>query len=332
MPTTITKTIGSSGRNYTTPALWEADTAAVPTNLVTADNVCVGQCFNDSEFVSATAILTLSGHTTDATRTITLTTGAGQSFRDNAGVQGNPLNYNATNGVGLRCTGGYANTVNTLDDNVILSNLQIRSDASDANVDAVASTNGTSPNNQINNCIVSGGGRAAYFNGTARNSLFINTGIGRNYIMLVIGTVKCYFCTFVCPSDVATPVGYGLAVGYGVGVVVENCAIFGATTAVNIGAATITTCMTNQASPPAGFTTETYANQFVNTTIASGDYREKTGANLQAAGTADATNGATDIAGTARPQGSNWDIGCWELIAAAPPPTGRGLSTLGVGH
>jgi hypothetical protein len=59
----------------------------------------------------------------------------------------------------------------------------------------------------------------------------------------------------------------------------------------------------------------TYANQFQNTTAASGDWRQKTGSDLRGAGTSDSTNGATDIAGTARPQSGNWDIGCWQLQA-----------------
>src|SRR5262249_25313543 len=97
----VTKTIGTSGRDYSTVQAWED---ALPANLVTDGNSQVGQCFNDSEFTVAGDILTISGETTDASHTITITTGSGQSFRDNAGVQTNALLYNVSNGVGLRAT------------------------------------------------------------------------------------------------------------------------------------------------------------------------------------------------------------------------------------
>jgi hypothetical protein len=32
---------------------------------------------------------------------------------------------------------------------------------------------------------------------------------------------------------------------------------------------------------------------------------------------------AADIVGTARPQGSAWDVGCWELIMTAPSTVSR---------
>src|SRR5215472_14852452 len=104
MPTTITKTIGTGGsHNYSTLASWEADTTAFTggggTDLVAADTIAVGQCFfngsGDGEFFSGSgAVLFIAGYGTDSTHTITLTTGTGQSFRDNVSVQTNALQYN----------------------------------------------------------------------------------------------------------------------------------------------------------------------------------------------------------------------------------------------
>ena len=72
--------------------------------------------------------------------------------------------------------------------------------------------------------------------------------------------------------------------------------------------------MADTTSPPSGVTGgKTYANQLAEPTVASGDWREKSG-HLRGAGTADSTNLPVDIVGTARPQGGNWDIGCWELL------------------
>ncbi len=62
MATTITKSIGTTARDYSNLTTWEAD---IPANLVTADEVWVGEVYNDSE-ITGTATTTIGGHTTDA--------------------------------------------------------------------------------------------------------------------------------------------------------------------------------------------------------------------------------------------------------------------------
>jgi hypothetical protein len=122
--------------------------------------------------------------------------------------------------------------------------------------------------------------------------------------------------TLVFPSDVGSP-GYGVY-NYGDASTWENAAFFGVFSVLNGSNVTFTTCATDVASPPSGVTGSlTYANQFQNTTVAGGNYRIKSGADLVGAGTADSTHGASDIAGTTRPQGGNWDIGCWQSLVAA---------------
>src|SRR5215471_8228316 len=146
MPT-ITNSIGTSGRDYSTIAAW---ITALPANLVTDGNSYVGQCYNDSEFV-ITSTLSFSGHTTDSTHTITLTTGPGQSFRDNASVRTNPLVYDASKGVGVRIT--TANALLTVSDNfVTISNLQLYKVASGSRV---VNVGGSGPTNmQLLDCIL----------------------------------------------------------------------------------------------------------------------------------------------------------------------------------
>ncbi len=95
MPTTVTSTIGTTGRTYSTLQAWED---ACPANLVTADQVWRGEAYNDSQF---TAGVVISGQTTDATRYVELTVATGQSFCDNANVRTNALRYNQSNGVGI---------------------------------------------------------------------------------------------------------------------------------------------------------------------------------------------------------------------------------------
>ena len=98
MPTTITKSVGSSGRDYATLALaW----AAIPSNLITADEAWVLELYKDSEFV-CTSFQLYTGKTTDATRNITIKCATGQSFYNDGDVLTNALRYNPANGVALR--------------------------------------------------------------------------------------------------------------------------------------------------------------------------------------------------------------------------------------
>ena len=326
MPTVV-KTIGSgSGRDYSTLAGWAA---SLPPNLVSDGNSYQGNCYNDSEFVGSTNLLKLSGHITDATHTITLTTGAGQSFRDNANVQGNALRYNQANGVGIRTTGNYSidTPIICSDSNVFFSNLQVKAsgNAYGINLDDASGITVT-----VDDCIFTANNRAACVitgaGSKLRNSLIYTTG-NPGTAPLECSTINgvnnpsLYFCTIVSASDATAPTA-AVKSQYG-SVSFENCAFFGCT-AVGSGSSsfTFTNCMTDVTSPPAGCTGgKTFANQFQNTTVVNGDWRAKAGADLEGAATADTTNGGTDIAGTARPQSGMWDIGCWELLGSGTAVT-----------
>ncbi len=317
MPTVV-KTIGTSSRNYSTLAAWQS---SLPANLVTDGNSYEGDCYKDSEFTSASTLCTITGHTTDATHTITLTTGAGQSFRDNANAQTNALRYNASNGVGIRVTGAYVNGITINNNNVFVKGLQVA--ATNTSSAAAAIQGGVFTGLTIDDCILEAAGsdgvlRVSTSSLLLRNTLLVERASSQAQIFFSdAGTPgSIYFCTFVVPSD-KTAASHALSSAYGT-LTVKSSAFFGCT-AVQTGGSTFafTTCMTSVASPPAGVTGgKTYANQFVTTTDAARDFREKTGADLHGAGTADSTNGANDIVGTARPQSSKWDIGCWELVAA----------------
>lgn len=333
MPTTVTKSIGSAGRNYPDLAAWAA---ALPADLTAGsgnDTVQVGQCYNDSDsFVSATNLLTLSGHTTDVTHTITLTTGTGQSFRDNPNAQTNELRYNQSNGVGIRMTGGFDVAIIVSDSNTFISNLQIT--GTPAQSGSRAFVNSGSAVVVIDDCILEGSGTnlvSIQNSGTKlRNSLVVQRSASAGSIARVQDGAAAYGCTFAVPSDVAAATN-GINIAY-TGSVLENCAIFGATNALSTTTGvTVTTSMTD-ATGSTGLTGgKTYANQFQNTADATRDYRTKSGADLLDAGTTDATNGTPDIVGTARPQGSAYDIGPWELVAAAPPSSSGAMGVLIVG-
>ena len=110
MTTTVTKSIGSAGgRDYATIQAF-FDAVAVVGNLVTADQVWIGELYNDSEFFVSGNVLghLASGITTDATRYILLRPATGQGFKDNAGAATSALRYDQSKGVALRVDNNYA--------------------------------------------------------------------------------------------------------------------------------------------------------------------------------------------------------------------------------
>lgn len=321
----VVNSIGAGvGRDFSTIAAWEA---SLPATLADA---YVGECYNDSEFTGTTGIVTFSGSTTSATNTITLTCASGESFRDHAAVQTNALAYNQANGVGLKITSSYSTAIVVSEDNVILDGLQVKATASHA-----ASVSPAASAAAVQNCILDAlgnGGNGVLGNvthGTYVNNLIIcrssgGTGVRSSYPSSIVFENN----TVVAPSGTAGSVGFNSAHG---SMPVVNCAVFGFTTNFsgtltgnnNASDQTISFGTSNQASL-------TYADQFVDSTA---DWRLKTGSALIDAGAADATNVPDDIAGTTRPSGSAYDIGCWEFVTSGggTTPTVKPLAALGVG-
>ena len=343
MPT-VTASIGTNGRTYSTIALW---VASIPANLVTDGNARVGQMYNDSEFLLTSGI-GLNGFTTDATHFIQLTTGPGQSFRDNPNTQIFPLNYNQSLGVGIaNNTGGAGIGVQaTTQDFLSISNIQMRNVSNgDANLYFGGSTAGA---NILSYCILrsgtTGGGgiRCVGLQGTLTciNCAFISTatGAGSNFTSMIgvwgggsNGTINVSNVTVAIASGAQTT-GNGFLPSSGAWNIF-NCACYGwasgfATSAGstsgsnNASDLTIPFGTSNQAST-------TYANQFVNITSGTQDYRLVAGANLVNTGSTQTTYipNSDDIVGTHRPQQSNWDIGASEFIPPLPPVGIVGLAS-----
>lgn len=318
---TITKSIGTSSRDYSTLQAWED---AIPANLVSADEKWVGECYNDAEFSATENILTISGHTTDATRYIELTAAAGQSFQDHASVQSNALTYDATKGVGVKITNGYRYNISSSDGYTRIKRLQFLC----TSIASHCSFAGA--NTLVEACIfkgIAGGSKGVVkaSNGvTFRSCLIIDGSTGNEPAAIVdYGPSAFYYCTIV--RSTGTP-GSSKAIEYidyhsGTSNIVASTAIFGFSAPTDIGTSTGVDATnsknnaTDNASGLPGSTGNqhslTYASQFESV---SADFRAKTGANLLDAGATDSTNGANDIAGTARPSGSAYDIGCWELV------------------
>lgn len=312
MPTTVTKSIGTTGRDYSTIQAWED---ACPADLTVADQIWRGECYNDSEFVTAGTVLVMGGITTDSTRYPELTAATGQSFIDHASVSSNARKYDASKGVGLRSSGIYTYAV----DNGLgvsyarFSRLQFQR-GSNAGW-SVYQENST--DNDWNQCIFEGGETRVSGGGTRiRNSLIISDK-GATGLRLKYGA-DAYNCTVVWPSDVSNTGTTGI-VSNDSGNIVQNTAVFGFATASS--GTFDTTNSKNNATDLGSIVgasgnqvSKTYANQFQNTTTASRDFRPKAGADTIDNGTTDSTNAATDLIGTSRPSGSAYDIGAEEYV------------------
>lgn len=313
MVTVVTKSIGTAGgRDYSTMQAWED---AAPANLVTADQIWRGECYNDSLF---TAPLTISGSTADATRYKELTVAAGHSFVDHVDRLTDALRWDQSKGVAIQ-TGDWQWPVLVDEGHARVSRLQVRSTSEVGNKPLQAQGN---IGHRFEQCIFwADFGEAAYlWNSVAENCLFV-AGSGRATIVTRGETSSLRSCTLAVPSNL-TPATTGIGLDYPATGEVRNCVIVGAVDAGGTTNTTYVNCYTDDATPPPGCTTIAYdtstGSGFENTTSAAADFRIKGTSALIDVGTATGAPGV-DIVGTTRPQGAGVDVGCWEYSAAASP-------------
>ena len=312
MPTTTVKTIGTGG-DYSTIQAWED---ACTANLVSADEIWQGQLKNQA----FTAGVTIAGITTDATRYIELRCEAGASFSDNASVQTNALRWNSSNGASISVNNNYNPAVN-ISTNVAtrISGIQIRNQGL---AEAIrASLNGSTYPARVDQCILeTAGGTAgavwAVGNGfVVSNSLEITRAATPTRITKLNQGATAVGNTYIALSGAAS---YLTNNWYAAGVFI-NCAAMNVSD-ISPGSVTATTCYTSMSSPPSGWTNTAYSissgAMFQNITSGTEDFRIKSGSSLIDVGTTSATYGTPDIAGTARPSGSAYDVGCWEYLAS----------------
>ena len=295
----------SSGTPTDTGVIWEAQ-------------------LQNQEFSGTGAQLTCAGFTASSTAYYQLATAAGASFRDHASIQSNALKYDASLGAAIRGTS--ANTYTVI----------VSSTARVIGVQLTATgSGGRAIDMNASNSIVDWSICEGLYVGTAtnigvvtmraatttlRNTLVVQRASAADHIIASgTGSPSLYNCTIVAPDDLATaPVSVFFSGASGT-VTVQNCGLFaGADAPTNAGSATYnyTTCYGDDSTPASGITTATYSSQFQNVNDATIDFRLVTGANMKDTGTTDSTNAATDIAGTARPSGSAYDVGCWEFVQA----------------
>ncbi len=286
---------------------------------MTATDTWIGQLKNET--FTVTSAVDFSGITSKATYYVELTAEAGASCADNANVQTNALRYNASNGAAITCGTNYVTPIIASSTHLRLTKLQIENTNSNA---GCVSGGG---NLRADRCIFEAQppGQVVTLNSgdIASNSLIVNRrSSSAGPAVTLSGGGELYNCTLAATASTGA---VALSGNYGVPAV-RNCAIFGFT-AIKTGgnSPTYTTCATDVASPPSGFTGSlSFSSQFENTSDSTRDFRVKSGAGLINAGTTDSTYAATDIAGTSRPSGASYDIGCWEFVAG-----GGGGSSVG---
>lgn len=323
MPTTVVKTIGTTGRDYSTIQAWED---AKPANLVTADQVWKGECYNDSEF---TAGVTIAGSTTDATRFTWLTAASGQGFADHPNRLTNALRYNRSNGVGVSITGdNYAAILRMEENYCVVSRMQFKSSGTYTNSNS--SANISNQNCRFDSNIFEYTGTVTLLSVGHDAIVVVNNVLvanGTNLAANVVG-VAGYNGVFVSntivrPSDrAAAGTGIALAAGY-TGTLVQNNAVFNLTSAFGGAGGTHASSgynLTDAASAPGSNNqvSKTFANQFQGTTSSAQDWRIKSGADAINNGTrAQSYTNDLDIVATARSV-TTPTIGAWEAGAALP--------------
>jgi hypothetical protein len=298
-------------------------TSGTPTD---AGVIWEGHCQNQ-EFTSASDTCTVSGSTTSATAYKHLTTAPGASFRDNANIQTNALRYNASNGAALNTT-TIANSVVFGDEaNFRISKLQLAPTVSGSRalrmhaggeIAEFCILEGTNTGSTTTNGTVS-----VASSGTVRNCVIVLRSTAADHI-IGTGTGSPFFYnnTIVAPDDLATAPLFIFLSGASGTVTAQNCGLFAGNSgsAIKSGSATFNfTTSYSDISGTTGVTQTTYSSEFQDVNDATRDYRLVTGAAMKNTGTTDTINAANDIAGTARPSGASYDVGCWEFVAGVVP-------------
>lgn len=299
MATTITKTIRASGGDYTSITAWEA---AEQGDLVTLDQIKVGECYNDWP-TGKVETVTIDGSTTDSTRYMILTVASGH------GHNGIPKSgFYLTNSV------AFGATLTTNDNYIKIIGLDVENTS--VNGDAIRQ-GGSESSVSIINTIVKGG-RAGVNNlrvsVTLANCLAYSSGTG--FYCGTFQTPKIYNC--VAANNTT---GFNLADGSGDDI--RNCVAYNNTTNYT---GSFAAASTNNASssatddaPGANSVWNITSADFVDATNLN--FHLSSGSALRGAGTNLYSVFTTDIDGDALPSSGAWDIGFDYYVAPLGAPT-----------
>lgn len=310
---TITESIGTSARDYSTVAAWEAGISA---DLVTDGDSYVGEMYNDSEF-STSSSTTIDGHTTGASNTITLTTAAGEGFADSLDISTGALRYDQSNGVGWDYTSAFTACLTVKDLYVTIDGLQIKCSGTGTVADCI-SNNSSGNYGTVKNCILEPIEHGIYGAGTT-GLVYENIAI---YCRKAGGVGIAYWnatvqnCIVVSDTGVtSTATGINRLGGSGSSTI-KNVASLGFNTCFATGTGiTISYCASTDtsASGTGSLTSRTITDEVTDPTGSVYDLRYKSGNSLEDAGT---TGSSTDMFGT------TWgttDIGPYDAPSGGGP-------------
>lgn len=318
---TVKYSIGTSSRDYSTIAAWEADLDN--SGLYSSGDVARGELYNDSVFDESVLI---NGGGTVGLASVTLTAAAGERHDGTAGT-----------GARIVISVGADQTVIT-HGRTFVTTSWIEIDGNGVSVRC--GWNDTNSNdNDITNCIVHGARRAGFCEGivkgrrgTIANCIvydwqgtaeFASTGIAPK-TGFGSHNVYCVNCT---SHDNESASGGGKGIDYtdSTNHIIKNCIATSNgtdyTAAATAGAASHNLSSDATASGTGSLTSKTAANQFVSIVGGSEDLHLKTGADAIDAGTdlgTTPTGVNIDIDGRDRDlEGDTWDMGADEFVSAA---------------
>jgi hypothetical protein len=315
---TITKTIGTTGRDYATIQLWDDDLDNA--SIYASGDIAVGTIYNDSEF---TAGATIDGGGTIGLASRKLTVASASRHDGTAGSGARILNNQGGIVIGIG--------------NTTLEWLEIYATGKST----AATPNGISAGANIDyitiqNCIVHGYSARNTFNG-ARGIIVSNSGSDH----IIIQNNIVYDIKQTNASATVHPIGISLTGNVNTNQILNNtvhsitstaAGTIGIVAGANVlvknnistdsdtcfSGGTQTTNLSSDATAT-GQASKTSANQFVDNTPATADLHLKAGA--------DAINNGTDLGTTPTgvnididgrdrdAQGDTWDIGCDEYVA-----------------
>ena len=269
-----TKSIGATGRDYATLALY----ASYLDGLDTLSAAELGEMYNDGEFSVAGTVMTLTGFTPSASNTVTIRPASGQGFKDASGALTDDQQYDQTRGVAIKRTTNYGHALDLGSiQYVTLQGVQIRGDG--GNAGAFVNAAGT-----IDSCIIEDyrGCNLTGADAVLSNSVFVSFANAISAPIVLQSGSDVVNSSILRPSDVSGAGVDAIQISYTGGSTLLNVNVFGFANAVVVvsGSVTSTTCYTDDATPPTGFTQVTYSNQFEATTSSGRDWRTKSGADI----------------------------------------------------
>lgn len=337
MATQVIKSVGATGRDYAT---WQLACAAIPLDLVAADQNWIFECYNDAEFdfqVNAAYLSSGTGSArtivADATRTVTFRPAAGQGIRDHANKGTNPIRYDQSKGVGVVVGqgGGGSNGLFVDIPYAMIDGIQFRAGA-DTNYLIWATATGSVVKNCIVKCVGNGQWAVKMHGGAS----LVNS------VIHIVGSTQWGGIAFSGPASVIGCTVFGELnqhaffnnYGGGAGITIKHCVATGfssflrdynASTGAGMWSGGTYSHNASDTTIPVGTNNVesfTAANQFVNiASPATLDLRPKAGNSLQA-GVTDALMGGVDLLGTTR--AGTPTIGAVEYVAGDPNGSASG--------